>query len=60
MDSKEKDIKNILNEIVDLIYAEIPITDVNDDLHEVVTKDIIHGPCGTLNPNSPCIRRNML
>jgi hypothetical protein len=38
------------NEIDDVICAEIPDADVDKNLHEVVTKNMIHGPCGTLNP----------
>ena len=38
-----------------IICAEIP--DINEDpeLHTTVTKNMIHGPCGTLNQNSPCM-----
>ncbi|XP_043937508.1 uncharacterized protein LOC122810098 [Protopterus annectens] len=43
------------NEIDDVICSEIPDADVDKDLHEVVMKNMIHGPCGTLNPNSPCM-----
>ncbi|XP_069175925.1 uncharacterized protein [Procambarus clarkii] len=43
------------NEIDDIISAELPNADVDKHLHETVTKNMIHGPCGTLNPNSPCL-----
>ncbi|VDM99833.1 unnamed protein product [Onchocerca ochengi] len=39
------------NEIDDVICAEIPHADVDKDLY-VVTKNMLHGPCGTLNPKS--------
>ncbi|XP_036343195.1 uncharacterized protein LOC118752408 [Rhagoletis pomonella] len=43
------------DKIDDIICAEIP--DINEDpeLHATVTKNMIHGPCGTLNQNSPCM-----
>ncbi|VDK69556.1 unnamed protein product, partial [Onchocerca ochengi] len=43
------------NEIDDVICAEIPDADVDKDLYEIVTKNMIHGLCGTLNPKSPCM-----
>ncbi|VDN00376.1 unnamed protein product, partial [Onchocerca ochengi] len=43
------------NEIGDVICAEIPDADVDKDLCEIVTKNMIHGPCDILNPKSPCM-----
>ncbi|XP_050064729.1 uncharacterized protein LOC126553629 [Aphis gossypii] len=41
------------NEVDAVISAEIPNVQVDPGLHEVVIKNMIHGPCGTLNQNSP-------
>ncbi|VDO41518.1 unnamed protein product [Onchocerca flexuosa] len=43
------------NEIDDVICAETPDAAVDKDLYEVVTKNMIHGPCGTVNPKSLCM-----
>ncbi|VDK78863.1 unnamed protein product [Onchocerca ochengi] len=40
---------------VGLKCAEIPGTDIDKTLHEVETRKMMHGPCGTLNPYSPCM-----
>ncbi|GFW68476.1 helitron_like_N domain-containing protein [Trichonephila clavipes] len=42
-----------VDEIDDVICIEIPWADFNMDLHAVIIKNMIHGPCGTLNPSSP-------
>lgn len=41
------------NRIDEIISAEIP--DIEIDLHDIVSKNMIHGPCGSLNNNSPCM-----
>ncbi|XP_027905922.1 uncharacterized protein LOC114165517 [Vigna unguiculata] len=41
-----------------IVRAEIPNKAEEPQLHEAVLKHMIHGPCGTLNPRSPCMKRN--
>ncbi|XP_065642497.1 uncharacterized protein LOC136074124 [Hydra vulgaris] len=44
------------NGINSLIFAEIPDPIVNLDLYDVVKTCMIHGPCGRLNSNFPCMK----
>nr|XP_033797247.1 uncharacterized protein LOC117359137 [Geotrypetes seraphini] len=44
------------NQIDDVISAELPDPDQDPDLYAVITKNMIHGPCGYLNPSSPCMK----
>lgn len=37
------------------VSAEIPKKDENSLLHELVIKHMLHGPCGELRKNSPCM-----
>nr|KYP37244.1 putative ATP-dependent helicase YHR031C family [Cajanus cajan] len=39
-----------------VVRAEIPKFEDEPQLHEVVLNHMIYGPCGTLNPNSPCMK----
>lgn len=43
------------NEIDDVISAEIPHQVADPTLFEVVTTNMIHGPCGAFNMRSPCM-----
>ncbi|GFX16778.1 ATP-dependent DNA helicase [Trichonephila clavipes] len=42
-------------EIGKIISAEIPDPNVDQELFAIVTTNMIHGPCGTLNMMSPCM-----
>lgn len=44
------------DQIDNVIRAEIPDADIDKNLHQVVTKHMIHGACGILNPSSPCMK----
>ena len=44
------------NQIDSVISAEIPNKDLDPELYEIVTTQMIHGPCGVLNPSSPCMQ----
>ncbi|KIH45048.1 hypothetical protein ANCDUO_24917 [Ancylostoma duodenale] len=43
-------------QIDSIISAEISNPDQDPGLYEIITKNMIHGPCGPLNPNSPCMK----
>ncbi|GFV33744.1 uncharacterized protein TNCV_4568591 [Trichonephila clavipes] len=44
------------NQIDEIIIAEIPNLETDRKLYDIVTKNMIHAPCGALNPSSPCIK----
>jgi hypothetical protein len=45
--------------IDEVICAEIPSKTKDLELYEVITKNMIHGPCGDLNPQSPCMKKDV-
>ncbi|GFU79470.1 ATP-dependent DNA helicase [Trichonephila clavipes] len=44
------------NQIDEIISSEIPNLETDRKLYDTVTKNMIHGPCGALNPSSPCMK----
>uniref|UniRef100_A0A2C9KZL5 Helitron helicase-like domain-containing protein n=1 Tax=Biomphalaria glabrata TaxID=6526 RepID=A0A2C9KZL5_BIOGL len=38
------------------VCAELPNPEIHPRLFQIVTKCMAHGPCGTLNANSPCMK----
>ncbi|CAL8141391.1 unnamed protein product [Orchesella dallaii] len=51
-----KDFKIKSTEDIDrIVKAEIPDKEKSPRLFEIVTKNMIHTPCGSINPSSPCM-----
>ena len=46
----------IPDKIDDVICVEIPDPVVDPDLHQIVISNMVHGPCGSTNPQSPCMQ----
>ncbi|XP_060801784.1 uncharacterized protein LOC132902069 [Amyelois transitella] len=44
------------DEIDNIICAEIPDPIGDKALHDIIVKNMIHGPCGPENPQSPCMK----
>ena len=42
-----------------IISSEIPNIDEDEELFNIVVKNMIHGPCGLMNPNSVCMCNNI-
>ncbi|GFR27828.1 helitron_like_N domain-containing protein [Trichonephila clavata] len=43
------------NRIDEIISEEIPDIEIDKDLHDIDSKNMIQGPCGSLNNNSLCM-----
>jgi len=43
------------DKIDDVICAEISDPIVDPELHQIVISNMVHGPCGSINPDSPCM-----
>ena len=42
-------------DVDELISAELPSRETDPVLYEIISKQMIHRPCGVLNPSSPCM-----
>lgn len=42
--------------IDDIVSAEIPDKETDPILTDLVVNNMIHGPCGTINPSAPCMK----
>ncbi|XP_071714219.1 uncharacterized protein [Rutidosis leptorrhynchoides] len=45
-----------VNDIDDVICAEIPNKDDEPELYQLVSDFMMHGPCGSEHPNMPCMK----
>ncbi|CAN7135967.1 unnamed protein product [Brassica rapa subsp. narinosa] len=46
-------------EVNEVISAELPNKEEDPEAYNLVTKHMIHGPCGVINPKSPCMENNV-
>ncbi|CAN6876425.1 unnamed protein product [Brassica oleracea] len=46
-------------EVDDIISAELPNKGEDPEAYNLVTKHMIHDPCGVINPKSPCMENNV-
>jgi len=44
------------DQIDSVISAELPDPQQDPRLFDIIVKNMIHGPCGSINPNSPCMK----
>ena len=44
------------DQIDSVISAELPDPEQDPRLFEIICKNMVHGPCGSINPNSPCMK----
>ncbi|XP_027151874.1 uncharacterized protein LOC113751927 [Coffea eugenioides] len=42
-----------------VVCAELPDASRHPYLHELVVKHMMHGPCGAMNPNCPCMKQHL-
>ncbi|GFR27080.1 ATP-dependent DNA helicase [Trichonephila clavata] len=45
-----------VHEVDDFISAEIPNPEEDPELFNCITTQMVHGPCGVINPFSPCMK----
>lgn len=46
------------NQIDNVISAEFPNPEEDPELYDIIVKNMIHGPCGLVNKDSPCMKDN--
>uniref|UniRef100_A0A0D3E8D8 ATP-dependent DNA helicase n=1 Tax=Brassica oleracea var. oleracea TaxID=109376 RepID=A0A0D3E8D8_BRAOL len=46
-------------EVDEIISAELPNKEEDPEAYNLVTKHMIHGPCGVINRKSPCMENNV-
>ncbi|XP_070203407.1 uncharacterized protein [Littorina saxatilis] len=48
-----------VDRVDEFISAELPDPEVDPLLFSIVRTQMVHGPCGAMNPSSPCMKDNM-
>lgn len=53
---REVDKLRSIEDVDSLISAELPNNEEDPQLFTIIKQTMTHGPCGILNPNSPCMK----